>query len=492
VSEPTKSAFIDVLDDPFFTFDDTGEVIDSNRAALVTTGYNEEEITGMSLANFFESREAETDLTALTSKSVLEGELVTATDERIPYEFTFHPLPDQTDTAVGAIGRDITLRYRQREIIETREEILHEMYDIISDQRLSFAEQVHSLLKLGREELGTAYGTLSRIEGTEYIFEVVDTDDDSIQAGDTAPVSATNCEIAASTRETLVLGDVERDAPEETDRAGYTEWGIACYIGAPVVIDEDVYGTFCFYDTAPRDGQFSSWEVTLVDFMSRWVSYELQREQTKEQLQRQNDRLEKFASIVSHDLRNPLDVATTRLELAADDCDSEHLEPIQCAHERMENLIADILTLAQQDGQVTETESVALEILVEQCWSNVDTKQATMTIETKLRIRAKKSRLQQLFENLIRNAVEHGGEAVTIRIGSLDNGFYFEDDGPGIPDDEREQIFEVGYTTMEGGTGFGLNIVQEIVAAHGWEVRATEGCDGGARFEITGVDTTEA
>jgi GAF domain-containing protein len=110
--------------------------------------------------------------------------------------------------------------------------------------------------------------------------------------GDIVPVSATNCERAASTEQTLVLGDVKRDAPEETDRMGYTDWGISCYIGGPVFVDDEVYGTFCFYDTESRDSQFSGWEVTLVDLVSRWVSYELQRKQATDQLQQQNERLE--------------------------------------------------------------------------------------------------------------------------------------------------------------------------------------------------------
>ena len=69
------------------------------------------------------------------------------------------------------------------------------------------------------------------------------------------------------------------------------------------------------------------------------------------------------------------------------------------------------------------------------------------------------------------------------------DGFYVEDDGPGIPEGERERVFEDGYSTVEGGTGFGLNIVREIARAHGWEVRVTESAAGGARFEISGVES---
>jgi signal transduction histidine kinase len=49
-------------------------------------------------------------------------------------------------------------------------------------------------------------------------------------------------------------------------------------------------------------------------------------------------------------------------------------------------------------------------------------------------------------------------------------------------------VFEQGYSTADDGTGFGLSIVREIVEAHGWEITVTEGANGGARFEIAGVD----
>jgi len=489
VSEQIKTAFLDVADLPFFGFDQSGAIVDWNQAALETTGHAEADLAGMTFADCFESWEGETDATAVSGGSVVEGELVTATDTRVPYEFTFHRLPAETGAAVGAIGHDITYRSRQRETIETRERILREMYGIISDQALSFTAQVEALLELGREELGTKYGTLSRIEGTEYVFEVVAAADDSIQAGDVAPVSATNCEIAASTRETLVLGDVARDAPEETDRDGYTEWGIACYIGAPVVIDDEVYGTFCFYGTTPRDGQFSDWEVTLVDLMSRWVSYELQHEQAKTQLQQQNERLERFASIVSHDLRNPLGVAQMSLESARESGDEEEFATVEDAHDRIEKMIEEMLAVACAGGNIEDTESVKLEQLATEAWDVVDSEGATLEndLDWSATVDADPDLLQHVFENTFRNATDHNDRPLTVSVGMLadDDGFYIEDDGDGIPEDEREAIFEHGYTTSDEGTGIGLYIVTDIVDGHDWDITATDSSDGGARFEIT-------
>ncbi|MFB6130585.1 MAG: sensor histidine kinase [Salinigranum sp.] len=90
------------------------------------------------------------------------------------------------------------------------------------------------------------------------------------------------------------------------------------------------------------------------------------------------------------------------------------------------------------------------------------------------------------MENLFRNAVEHGPPGVTVRVGALDDepGFYVADDGPGISRDERERVFERGYTTADSGTGYGLSIVSEIANAHEWSLSVSESDADGARFEI--------
>jgi PAS domain S-box-containing protein len=207
-------------------------------------------------------------------------------------------------------------------------------------------------------------------------------------------------------------------------------------------------------------------------------------------LRQQNKRLEEFADVVSHDLRNPLNVVEGRLELAQEECDSQHLNDIVAPVERMHDLIDDLLTLARDGETVGDPELFDLVTLTENCWRNVATADATLTTELERMIHADKTRLMQLFENLMRNAVEHGGADVTVTIGELEDGFYVEDDGRGIPKNERDDVFEAGYSTAEGGNGFGLSIVNQVAQAHGWDVRVTDGSDGGARFEITGVEFT--
>lgn len=210
----------------------------------------------------------------------------------------------------------------------------------------------------------------------------------------------------------------------------------------------------------------------------------------KQELKAQNERLEEFASVISHDLRNPLQVATGRLELAQAECDSVHLDDIADALDRSQALIDDLLTLTQDSGTITSTEAVSISAQAEECWQMIPSDEATLVINGDGTISADRSRLRQLLENLFANAVEHAGQGVTISVGRLADGFYIADDGGGIPESEHENIFEAGYSTADDGTGFGLRIVKQIVDDHDWEVTVTDSNDGGTRFEITGVDTT--
>jgi len=247
------------------------------------------------------------------------------------------------------------------------------------------------------------------------------------------------------------------------------------------------YGVFIL--SSPEADVFDATDKALAEVFAENVEAALDHVERRQHLQRERDRLDEFASIISHDLRNPLNVASGGLELAREECDSDYLDDVAQAHDRMDALIDDVLTLTREGKQVEDLEPVDLGDTIDGCWRNVETTEATLMNKTDQTIHTDPSRLKQLLENLFRNAVEHGDETVTVTVRDMDNGFSVADDGPGIIDDEREKVFDAGYSTTDEGTGFGLNIVQEIAEAHGWEISVTDSETGGARFEITGVET---
>ncbi|SDJ63559.1 PAS domain S-box-containing protein [Halovenus aranensis] len=217
-----------------------------------------------------------------------------------------------------------------------------------------------------------------------------------------------------------------------------------------------------------------------------------ERKQNERELRRQNERLEEFASIVSHDLRNPLNVAMGHLEIIQDNHDSPSVQHVAGALDRMETLIRETLQLAKQGEMVTETEPIQLSSILNGCWGMIAGEEATLEQTGDVQFEGDPPRVKQLFENLFRNAIDHAGEDVTVRVGYEGGTLTVADDGPGVPPDQRDEVFDTGHTTSDDGTGFGLAIVQEIVDAHDWEITVSESWAGGARFEITGFDVVES
>lgn len=216
---------------------------------------------------------------------------------------------------------------------------------------------------------------------------------------------------------------------------------------------------------------------------------ELQRR--RRELEHQTERLENFASVLSHDFRTPLYTAQTYTGVLRENGNAEEtvIAEIEEALDRADALVDDVLTLAREGTSVTEPTSVDLAAVVEDAWESIRTRTATLTVDVECVVTADESQLTRLFQNLFRNAVEHGGDSVTVRVSQLaDRGFYVADNGPGIPAEDRDRVFEWAYSTKSDGTGFGLAIVQQIADAHGWDVVVTESRDGGARFEIQNVD----
>jgi len=208
----------------------------------------------------------------------------------------------------------------------------------------------------------------------------------------------------------------------------------------------------------------------------------------QKELERANERLESFARIVSHDLRNPLAVAQGYLEIAESESPNDNHATVETALGRMETLIESLLQSAFSETSTVDLEAVDLAELAKTCWANIVHDGATLEITAGRPIRADVLGLTQLLENLFRNSIEHGRVVVTITVGHLEDGFYIEDDGPGISPDAREHVFESGYSAESEGTGLGLAIVQGVADAHGWGLRVTESTTGGARFEFTGVE----
>lgn len=185
---------------------------------------------------------------------------------------------------------------------------------------------------------------------------------------------------------------------------------------------------------------------------------------------------------LAHDMKNPLNVVAGRLELL--DIDDTHGEAVDRSINRVESLLEEVSAVADATGQSNQTASLDVAAIAERVWADMDTPTATLTTEVDRTVEGDREALQLVLRRLLENAVTHGGDDVTVTVGDAPAGFYVADDGPGIPADDRDRVFEQGYGTTPHGEGYGLFVARRIARANGWEITLAESNAGGARFEI--------
>lgn len=201
---------------------------------------------------------------------------------------------------------------------------------------------------------------------------------------------------------------------------------------------------------------------------------------------------EEFAETLVHELRNPLGVAKAQLEIGRDTGAQDALQEVESALDQLEHTIQNLSVLARLD-MLDVTSSQELADTAKKAWETIgpETDSADLTIVDSAPLIADHDLLEYLFSNLFRNSIRHSHDTVTIRVGTRSNGFYVEDNGPGIPVGDREKVFARGYTTTDG-LGIGLHIVHRIAQAHGWNVSVSESESGGTRVELTTETTSHS
>lgn len=260
----------------------------------------------------------------------------------------------------------------------------------------------------------------------------------------------------------------------------------ASFLAIPIVVDWQLHSVFIIRTILAQ--YWSDSVTTQFESIAELIVHVNRRKQQRVELKKKNERLEQFNSVISHDLQNPLSVAKGYSQLALDTDDVSRVETVLDSIETMEQMINELLTLARQGKAIGETEPVKLLSVISEAKSNVSISAGeinTDNIPSDYVIDCDKSRLQELFENLFRNGIDHVGEDVVITVTVDEDTIIIGDNGSGIPESEREQIFDHGYTNSNDGTGFGLAIVERIVDAHGWDISVSESDAGGAAFVIT-------
>jgi len=497
---------------------ETGEIIEANQQVTELTGYEPAELVGEPQTVVHPSGE-EAAYRELFENHVGSGQSIftqfpdgsdvyveTKAGGRVPVEINAHVFELQNRQLIAGVFRDVTARKeyeRQLQALHTATRWLMEADDneaiaqLVADAASAILGYEHNVVRLVDETSLRAVAVTEQAETELGERPAYPVDGDS-------PVSR-----AYRSGEPIRYDDV-RSLEDDHDRG---EAHAAMYL--PL----GEHGVISIVD--PETGAFDQSDEDLAFVLSLNAEIALNRLAYERNLERQNERLDEFASVVAHDLRNPLNVAQGLLATAQTESDLDHLAELDDALDRMAGIIDDVLTMVRCGYDLESIDALAFGDVVTSCWDTVATADASLEIEADGQLFADASRIRNLFENLFRNAVEHGstspasntrqdavehgstspasnarqdavehgGKGVTVTVGLVEDGFYIADDGPGIPPDERDRVLEPGWTTNPDGTGLGLNIVREIAQAHEWDIDVTESAAGGARFEFSGVRT---
>ncbi|GGM75369.1 PAS domain S-box-containing protein [Halarchaeum rubridurum] len=452
-----------------------------NPAFERTFGFEEADIQGRSIDELITPSAVQDSASAISQRAYAyeqfeESEICrqTASGELRMFHLQVIPLrTNSTDTDGYAVYTDITDEYRYNEQLTALHETTRDL--LRTDSTTTVVEDaVDATTDLFRFDLAAIYQYDT--EADELVPEAYTTADGLFSDPPSFPRGEAIAWTVFETGESQCIQNVA----EHPDA-----YNPASPVASELILPLGDWGVMMI-GSETRDA-FDETDYSLAKILAANITTALERAEREARLREQNERLERFASVISHDIRNPLTVAQGYLDLGRAG-DEAAFDRVESALERMEQLVDELSTLAQQGEEISSRSPVNLATTARAAWEQVATADADLRVESSREIQADRNRFQQLLENLFMNAITHGGDDITVFVEATGDGFAVEDTGTGIEPAEREQIFESGYTTDADGTGLGLTIVQEIVDAHNWSISITEGREGGARFEVE-VDT---
>lgn len=370
-------------------------------------------------------------------------------------------------------------------IDETRQQ-LHE----VLRQGESFDEKAHEALELAAECFDADNGYLARIDqDTDYWETIVTTD---------TPDGLTPPDLELDLHETYCRETIEDNTPTTIYDASSQDWADDpafktrehnTYIGIPLIVDEEPYGTACLVAEEPRSEPFSETEIQFFEHLARLLERELERDQLESQLTMQSNFATVLNRVLRHNLRNDISVVRGYTNAIADQLDDndgtfetvlDHIDGLIELSEKARDL-EEIIT-ASSDRRRTEVGTLLTDIS-EHIGDQHPEASITVECDNEIHLDVLQN-FNRVIEELIENAVEHGNDNPTITVTAEQRQnvveFQIIDDGPGIPDAELEVLEKGEETPLMHGSGMGLWMVNWIIENH----------DGSLKPEVTENGTT--
>ena len=380
-------------------------------------------------------------------------------------------------------------------------------------------DDLDRVLALASDFFELDFGIVSRVRGDSYEVERVHQPSDAgLMPGQRFELGQTYCAITLEASDVVSIEEMRSSS--HSGHPCYACFGLESYLGVPLIVEGETYGTLNFSRAAPRARAWTETDRQLVRLVARWVESSISQQRLRsrlssalEQLDKSNQKLElrnqdlnNFAHVASHDLQAPLRKLVGLSKLLSMDLGSEmpeqaseDLELLQKEAQRMQSLVHDLLEFCRTGSATIDELDVELDgcatAAIDALQSTIEEVQPEIVRGPLPTVRGQATLLTQVFQNLIGNAVkfrrpdetprieirgEREGDVATVTV---------TDNGIGIDPGYAEQVF-APFQRLHGGdkyegAGLGLAICRNILSRHGGSIRVEPAEGGGSMFTLT-------
>ncbi len=491
------------MSDAAFAVDNENKVVAGNAAFASMFGLSATELTELSLDQLCldaDERAKSTPLTSSSPEQAVVRHRYRRSDGTIFWgERSRAPIQGCDGSCLGAFSiiRDVT----------DRVSLERGLASLLALPLLGSDEAHHSiakLLDLGRRHFDVEHGSLGRIEGGDYVIEIVSGSLGQHEAGDKLPLKDT---FAALQRDQDGVLAIERCTGSQfSEHRYFCRTGFEFYLAGEVWIAGRLYGTLNFADRTSRSRRLQGQDRLFLRLIARWIGMLLEIRMTRAALSATTYDLERFTYIASHDLQEPLRRVVTYCQILMEDFGAEVsdeaaevIEVIQTGGKRMRLMLNDLLVYSRLDQQLQKAfEPVDMASVlchaIDDLSEKMEASGACVNSVPLPIVWGHVSPLQMVCYHLLSNAIKFAGDRPPkIDIAIQDQGRFWQfsvtDQGIGVEPRFADRIFDMFQRLHPrddfSGSGAGLAICKLVVERYGGAIWFDTSCQDGTRFLFT-------